>query len=182
MVRHDDRQPASKSDIGKLSKNQDISSIVQIKYWFIALGFTFLGIAIAVLLATVVISRGASDPVIWLFVICFGIIGIFSIKYSRQIASDVWRRELRQGGSNVNQRQLWSNVPRKLKALVKATACTLFILGLLYLVVGFIYVVLSIFGLFSLTLSAMIIAMLFVLGIAHLILFYAAMIISGYIE
>lgn len=164
-------------DIDKLDKKQDTSSQVQMKYWFVAYGVAIMGIAFGA-----VALRSGADIVICLFILLLLVVGLISIIYSGKLASDIWRRALRQGGSNVNQRQLWSNVPRKLKALVKATACTLFILGLLYLVVGFIYVVLSIFGLFSLTLSAMIIAMLFVLGIAHLILFYAAMIISGYIE
>lgn len=184
MVQPDDRQPADinneiqslQSDIDKLSKKQDISNVVQTQSWFIALGIALLGIDVAL------VSRGGFDAFILLSVLGLLVLGLVLVARSRKLASMVWKWELRQDGFNVNQTQRRLNVPSTLKTLATITAWVLSILGCLYLVAGFSYIVLSSFGLLALTLSATAMNMLVALGMAHLILFYIAMIIRRRVE
>lgn len=184
MVEPDERNPANinneiqslRRDIDNLSKKQDISSIIQIKYWFIAYGIAILGIAVAVAL------RGEFDDVILLFLLGFLILGLFSIICSRQIATIELKRELRQAGFGMNQTQRRLNVPPTLKALATVAAWIMFILGCICLLVLIIYVIIFSFNPTSPNLSPIVITTLLALGIIYFLLSLIAMRIRRSLE
>lgn len=153
-----------RGDIDKLSKKQDISNIVQTQSWWIAIGFAWLSIAVAFVLG------GGLDANKAFAVLFLLVIGGVAVTRSRQLASIVWKWELGQKEFKLNQVQRRLNMPPIAKTLAAAAALVLFILGCLYLAAGFVYIVLSSFSLFSLTLSAIIAAAFFGLGIVHLVL------------
>lgn len=186
MVRPDERHTTDindeiqslRNDVNNLNKKQDISNIVQIQSWCLALGITVLGIALALALYL----RGGFDIFVTLSALGLLILALILIMYSRQLASIIWNRELRQASCNMNQTQRRPNVPPILRKLAKGVAFVLCALGCLYLVAAFSYVVLSSFGFLKLTFSIQVISMLFILGIGHLILFYITVLISRTIE
>ena len=172
MVQGDERHPADtntemqslRQDIDNLSKKQDISNIVQTQSWLIALGIAVLGIALASVLPM------KFDVFISLSALGLLIIGIFLIIYSRQLASLIWKRELRHVGFDTNQIQRRLNVPPTLKALATVAAWMMFILGCLCLLALVIYVIIFTFNSTSPTLSPIVITALLGLGIIYFLL------------
>ncbi|MBC8274519.1 MAG: hypothetical protein H8E40_06080 [Chloroflexi bacterium] len=172
MVQPDERHPADinteiqslRGDIDGLSRKQDNSNIVQTQSWFIALGIAVLGIAVAI------VSREGLDATMALSALFLLVIGVVLTARSRQLASLVWKWELRQNGFNVNQTQRRPNVPSTLKVLATVAAWILFILGCLCLLALVIYVIILAFNLISLTLSPTVIAALLGLGIIYFLM------------
>jgi hypothetical protein len=172
MVQPDERHPADinteiqslKGDIERLNKKQDKSNIVQTQSWFIALGMAVLGITVAV------VSREELDATIAWAALFLLVMGIVLVAYSRQLASLVWKWELRQDRVNINQTQRRANVPSTLKTLVTTAAWILFILACLCLVALFIYVIMLAFNLTPLTFSLTWIVALLGLGIIYFLM------------
>jgi hypothetical protein len=179
MVQPNDRQPANidneiqslQADIKELSKKQDTSSIAQMTNTWVGFGFTIEGIAVGALALNELVAS------ILLF-----IFGVVSIVCSRPIASLILAREVSRAQNVLNLPQRRIQMPSALKTLATAATYVLLIIGCLYLVAGFSYVVLSSFDLLSSLLSTTIIATFIVLGMVHLILSYAAMRIRRAIE
>jgi len=184
MVQPDERHPANinteiqslRQDIDNLSKKQNTSNIVQTQSWFIALGIAVLGIAVAV------VSREEFDATIALSALFLLVVGFALVTRSRQLASIVWKWELRQNEHNVNQIQRRLNVPPTLKALATVAAWIMFILGCLCLVALVIYVIIFSFNPASPTLSPIVIAALLGLGIVYFLLSLIAMRIRRSLE
>ena len=93
-----------------------------------------------------------------------------------------WRWELRHDRIKGDEIQKRPSMPPIFKPLATGAAWVLSILGFMYLLAGFGYVVLSGFGLFSLTISAGTIAIFAILGIVHLLLAYVAMMVRRSFE